>query len=118
MTNATTLPALAIDVKTVADPRRTPLGHHDARCRRATHCATDRLAADVIGNYFLSDLRVPASDQHEEGGERDKRAMETLKGGTLHLLSAGEKEPLTWEDDKGGGSKNRTCDLSIISAAL
>jgi hypothetical protein len=26
--------------------------------------------------------------------------------------------PLTCENDESGGSKNRTCDLSIISAAL
>jgi hypothetical protein len=28
------------------------------------------------------------------------------------------KGPLTCENDESGGSKNRTCDLSIISAAL
>ena len=76
------------------------------------------MAADLVGNYFMGDPEAQTSDQDGQSGARDKRAVEAWEAVILPLRGGGEKEPLTCEDGEGGGSKNRTCDLSIISAAL
>ena len=44
--------------------------------------------------------------------------METSRGIESHLVKGEAKRHVTCEGDESGGSKNRTCDLSIISAAL
>jgi integrase len=117
-TNATIMVALAVDVKTV----QTRVGHRRATTTLDVYAqptaAADRLAADVVGNFFLPKTGASPDGQTVETAARDKRAMETSTGVGLHLVRGEEKEALTCDDDESGGSKNRTCDLSIISAAL
>jgi integrase len=117
-TNATMMVALAIDVKTV----QTRVGHRRATTTLDVYAqptpAADRSAADVVGTYFMGDPKESAPDSDREAVARDKRAMEPSDAAILPLRRAPSKEPVTSEDEESGGSKNRTCDLSIISAAL
>ncbi len=117
-TNATMMVALAVDVKTV----QTRVGHRRATTTLDVYAqptpAADRLAADVVGNFFLGGSAMSSDAPTAEFAARDKRAMETSKEVELHLVTDAAKSPVTCEDDESGGSKNRTCDLSIISAAL
>ena len=94
--------ALAVDVKTV----QTRSGHRRATTTLDVYAqptpAADRLAADVVGDFFLGGsgsmivrrpkLRVPAR----------KRAMEPPKGSELHLVTDGAKGPVTGEDEWWG----------------
>ncbi len=120
--NATVMVAMAIDVKTV----QTRVGHRRATTTLDIYAqptaAADRGAAEALGVHFLGS---PRSDQPSEGSlappSRASRAMnarwmssEVPNG----YPEEGQETSPDQGDDVGGASKNRTCDLSIISAAL
>ncbi len=120
--NATVMVAMAIDVKTV----QTRVGHRRAATTLDIYAqptaAADRGAAEALGNHFLGS---PEAEEPSEitpaNPSRATRAMNArwMPSGDPNG-HPGETEETASEqgDDVGGASKNRTCDLSIISAAL
>jgi integrase len=96
---ATTLVAEGVDVKTT----QTRLGHSSPQITLGLYAQVtgtgDRKAAQRVGQKLM-------------GFARDGRAMESDP-----VLPKSETQP-PGQEEKSGASKNRTCDLSIISAAL
>jgi hypothetical protein len=99
--------ALAVDVKTA----QTHAGHRNARTTPDIYAqptpVADERAAVKLGDWFLGSRSGAGLS-----GTRDGREMESGVGS--------EPTPESTADQNmgSGGSKNRTCDLSIISAAL
>ena len=84
--------------------------------------AADRGAAEALGVHFLGS---PRSDEPSEGSSappsRASRAMNARwmpSGDPIGHPGKGQETAPHQGEDVGGASKNRTCDLSIISAAL
>jgi integrase len=120
--NATVMVAMAIDVKTV----QTRVGHRRATTTLDIYAqptaAADRGAAEALGVHFLGS---PRSDEPSEGSpappSRASRAMNARwmsSEAPNGYPEKGQETAPDQGDDVGGASKNRTCDLSIISAAL
>ena len=110
--NATAMVALAVDVKTA----QTRAGHKQAKTTLDIYAQAttvgDRDAATKLGGFFLAPATSAPPRAMEPDLACDGCAMESDTAGV-----ALERTPFD-QGFSGGAGKNRTCDLSIISAAL
>ena len=120
--NATVMVALSVDVKTV----QTRVGHRRATTTLDIYAqptaAADRGAAEALGAHFLgsaaADDRVEGSPTPPSRASRAINARWTSSEASNAPPGEGLETASDEGEDGGGASKNRTCDLSIISAAL